>query len=127
MTTEMMPTVIGTPIEFGAGLKVMPANLSGTDAVPLIDGQTAGILQAINSFTIKQRVRWGEALTQGCIEQSNVYDIYDATNGNHVFVAVERSENCSRCCCAPARPATTGPRRPSCTRRTRTLTTPCSR
>jgi|TARA_B110000196_G_scaffold103907_1_gene90288 hypothetical protein len=56
MTTEMMPTVIGTPIEFGAGLKVMPANLSGTDAVPLIDGQTAGILQAINSFTIKQRV-----------------------------------------------------------------------
>ena len=41
MTTEMMPTVIGTPIEFGAGLKVMPANLSGTDAVPLIDGQTA--------------------------------------------------------------------------------------
>jgi hypothetical protein len=48
--------VIGTPIEFGAGLMVMPANLSGTDAVPLIDGQTAGILQAINSFTIKQRV-----------------------------------------------------------------------
>ena len=55
MATEM-PTVIGTPIEFGAGLKVMPPNMTGADAVPLIDGQTAGILQAINSFTIKQRV-----------------------------------------------------------------------
>jgi len=101
MTTEMMPTVMGLPVEFGAGLKVMQPNMTGTDAVPLIDGQTAGILQAINSFTIKQRVRWGEAITQGCIEQSNVYDIYDATNGNHVFVAVERSEDCARCCCAP--------------------------
>ena len=100
MNTEM-PVAIGTPVEFGAGLKVMPANLSGTDAVPLIDGATAGILASVNSFTIKQRVRWGEALTQGCIEQSNVYDIYDTANGNHIFVAVERSEDCARCCCAP--------------------------
>ena len=55
--TEMQPVVMGTPIVFGAGLKVMQPNMSGADAVPLIDGQTAGILQAINSFTIKQRVR----------------------------------------------------------------------
>ena len=48
------------------------------------------------------QVRWGEALTQGCIEQSNVYDIYDASNGNHIFVALERSEDCARCCCAPS-------------------------
>ena len=57
MTTEMMPTVMGVPVEFGAGLKVMQPNMTGTDAVPLIDGQTAGILHAINSFSIKQRVR----------------------------------------------------------------------
>lgn len=105
--TEMQPAseapvvVMGTPIEFGDGLKVISPNLTGTDVVPLIDGETAGILQAVNSFTIKQRIRWGEALTQGCIEQSNVYDIYDSENGNHIFVAVERSENCTRCCCAP--------------------------
>ena len=48
------------------------------------------------------QVRWGEAITGGCIEQSNVYDIYDAANGNHVFVAVERSEDCVRCRCALA-------------------------
>lgn len=55
-TPTVTATVIGTPIEFGAGLKVMQPNMSGADAVPLIDGQTAGVLQAINSFTIKQRV-----------------------------------------------------------------------
>ena len=107
MTSELngiQPVVMGTPVDFGAGLKVIQPNMSGTDAVPLIDGQTAGILQAVNSFKIKQRVRWGEALTQGCIEQSNVYDIYDATNGNHVFVAVERSEGCVRRRCAHPRP-----------------------
>jgi len=53
----------------------------------------------LRDFSVQ--VRWGEALTQGCIEQSNVYDIYDASNGNHIFVALERSEDCARCCCAP--------------------------
>ena len=51
---------------------------------------------------LSTQVRWGEAITQGWIEQSNVYDIYDATNGNHVFVAVERSEGGVRRRCAHA-------------------------
>ena len=163
MTTSVAPLPVavspGSVVDFGAGLKVIQPNISGIDAVPLLDGQSAGILQvacgnslwppehqrvfsrpalpsgapsrapipsrarsgcmsvlyqpplgraqsriamsrrctaclpltlttppaqAVNSFTIKQRVRWGEALTQGCIEQSNVYDIYDATNGARV-------------------------------------------
>merc|ERR1740139_1539788 len=100
-TVAPLPVAVESVVDFGAGLKVIQPNISGIDAVPLLDGQSAGILQAVNSFTIKQRVRWGEALTQGCIEQSNVYDIYDATNGNHVFVAVERAADCVRCCCAP--------------------------
>ena len=61
----------------------------------------AGVEPKAGADLFSTQVRWGEAITGGCIEQSNVYDIYDAANGNHVFVAVERSEDCARCCCAP--------------------------
>merc|ERR1719498_1186293 len=67
----------------------------------MIDAQTAGILQAVNSFTIKQRIKWAEAITQGCCEQSNTYDIFDASNGTHLFTAQEKSEGCERMCCDP--------------------------
>ena len=39
-----------------------------------------------------------EAITQGCLEGSNVYDVYDASNDQLLFVAVERSEDFLRCC-----------------------------
>ena len=63
----------------------------------------AGVEPKAGADLFSTQVRWGEAITGGCIEQSNVYDIYDAANGNHVFVAVERSEDCVRCHsrCAP--------------------------
>ena len=73
----------------------------GIDAVPLLDAEAAGVLAAVNDFTIKQRVQWMEAITQGCVEQANVYDVFDAANGNHLFVAMEKSGDCARCCCAP--------------------------
>ena len=92
-------TVVGEPVIVQGIPIAMPQ--FGIDAVPLLDGATAGMLGAVNNFTVKQRVAWMEALTQGCIEQSNVYDIFDADNGNHIMVAVERSDDCPRCCCAP--------------------------
>lgn len=75
----------------------------GIDAVPLLDAPTAQMLSVVNNFTIKQRVQWGEALTQGCCEQSNVYDVYDADRPGQgpIMVAVEKSPDCARCCCAP--------------------------
>ena len=88
------------PVVVVNGIPIVAGNL-GIDAVPLIDAQTAGILQAVDAFTVKQRVSLMEGITQGCIEVSNVYDVYDTKQGNVVFTAVETSEDCDRCCCAP--------------------------
>ena len=97
--TVATPVVTGTPIVVN-GVPISAASL-GADAVPLIDSDTAGILAAVTNFRVKQRIAWAEALTQGCCEQANVYDIYDDDTSNHIMVAMERSEDCPRCCCAP--------------------------
>ena len=89
-TTSVVPVVVVN------GIPIVAGNL-GVDAVPLIDAQTVGILQAVDAFTVKQRV----SLMEGCIDVSNMYDVYDTKQGNIVFTAAETSDDCDRCCCAP--------------------------
>ena len=71
------------------------------DPVPMLDAQTAGILNSVNKFKVKQRLAIWEAITQGACEQQNVYDIYDDKTGAPLFTAIEDSDGCTRCCCAP--------------------------
>lgn len=73
----------------------------GMDQVPLIDATTAGILAAVNNFKIRQRTSLMEGITGGCIEKENMYDVFDAANGVHLFTVMEKSESSERCCCAP--------------------------
>jgi len=92
-------SVVGIPIDVSTfvtsqfGLPI--------DPVPMLDAQTAGILASVNKFKVKQRLAWMEALTQGACEQSNIYDIFDDNTNQPLFTAVEESDGCTRCCCAP--------------------------
>ena len=52
----------------------------------VLDAQTLETLGGLNSFYIQQRVRWGEALTQGCWEQKNYYDVFDKTTNRRIMV-----------------------------------------
>lgn len=70
------------------------------DAVPLIDAATAQILGQVNSFTIVQRPSFTEALCPS-FERSNIYDVFDAASGAHLFYAKERSDCGPRICCSP--------------------------
>uniref|UniRef100_A0A3B4X114 Phospholipid scramblase n=1 Tax=Seriola lalandi dorsalis TaxID=1841481 RepID=A0A3B4X114_SERLL len=97
---------VGPPMPVVAGVAITPdaakeayTNTAG-DKVKLIDSATAGILATVDDFTIRQRVKFWEALSQGCFEQSNTYDVFDA-HGNHLFIVQEQSDDCERCCCAP--------------------------
>ena len=71
-----------------------------TDPVPMLDGTTAGILAATNKFRVVQRISIAETLCTIC-EKANVYDIYDGATGQPLFSAIEQSDGCTRCCCAP--------------------------
>merc|ERR1719198_587211 len=88
-----------TPIVMGISPDAAPAGPQ--DQVKLLDATTAGILGSVNDFTIKQRVKWWEALSLGCFEVKNTYDIFDAKTDTHLFIAQEQSDDCARCCCAP--------------------------
>jgi hypothetical protein len=68
----------------------------------LLDAQTIELLSSMDSFFIQQRVRMIEAVTQGCWEQPNVYDVFDHESNKRVMIIKEESDTCSRCCCAPA-------------------------
>lgn len=67
----------------------------------LLDEETIEILSNMDSFFIQQRVRMIEAVTQGCYEQANVYDVFDHETNKRIMIIKEESELWSRCCCKP--------------------------
>jgi len=67
----------------------------------LLDAETIEVLGSMDSFFIQQRVRMIEAITQGCFEQANVYDVFDHETNKRVMIIKEESDAMSRCCCKP--------------------------
>jgi len=55
----------------------------------------------VNNFKVQQRPPFLEGISGGCIIQPKVFDIFDAVNDVHLFTVLEKSEDCTRCCCAP--------------------------
>jgi len=63
-------------------------------------GAGLGRLAGCNKLTIQQKVQMLEAVSMGCIEQPNSYDVFDQNN-QKIFVVEEKSGQLTRCCCAP--------------------------
>lgn len=57
-------------------------------------------LVVVQDLYVKQDIQALEALSGGCCEFNNKYKVLNE-NGNLVYNAVEESETCCRCCCAP--------------------------
>ena len=63
------------------------------EAVPmssnsLLDPKLVELLSTVDGFYIQQRVRWGEAVTQGCCEQRNIYDVFNKKEEGNVKIMV---------------------------------------
>lgn len=60
-------------------------------------------ISASHDFYIEQKLRWVEALTQGCCEQANKYKVHTGSEagGKNIFNVMETSDGFMRCCCAP--------------------------
>lgn len=67
----------------------------------ILDQKTIDLLNSTDSFFVQQQIRWGEAVTLGCIEQQNRYHIYDKNTNTKIIVVKEDSADCTRCCCSP--------------------------
>lgn len=53
----------------------------------LLDAEVIELLSSMDSFFIQQRLRMIEAITQGCWEQPNVYDVFDKTTNKRIMVS----------------------------------------
>lgn len=76
------------------------------DARPLIDAMTANLIGNMPGITVRQRHSLVEAISGGMCEMKNRYTLhpgagYDALDHPPFMAAMERSNGCSRCCCAP--------------------------
>ena len=67
----------------------------GIDNVPLIDAQTAAVLSQTNVFTVQQKVRWLEAVSQGCFEQANKYTIFAGKDGVMTPIMIAEEDRCA--------------------------------
>lgn len=67
----------------------------------LLNEEVIELLEKTDSLFFQQRLRMVEAVTQGCIEQPNVYDVFDRTTNKRIMIIQEESHGCSRCMCAP--------------------------
>jgi len=89
----------------GGGEAPTAAAVAQAELVPtghtLLDPQTIAVLSRMDSFFIQQRIRMIEAVTGGCIEQANVYDVFDHATNKRIMIMKEESDGCSRCCCSP--------------------------
>uniref|UniRef100_A0A7S1ZGY6 Phospholipid scramblase n=1 Tax=Ditylum brightwellii TaxID=49249 RepID=A0A7S1ZGY6_9STRA len=59
------------------------------------------VLEEVDEFYIQQRVLLMEAITCGCVEQKNIYDIYDKTTMKKILIVREESGAVNRVCCNP--------------------------
>ena len=62
----------------------------------ILDEETIEILSSMDSFFIQQRVTLIEAITQGCWEQPNVYDVFDHETNKRVMVSCLRIRKACR-------------------------------
>jgi len=62
------------------------ASATPVPSATLLDPQTVAVLSKMDSFFIQQRIRWIEAATGGCVEQANVYDVFDHDTNKRVMV-----------------------------------------
>ena len=53
----------------------------------ILDQKTIDLLNSTDSFFVQQQIRWGEALTGGCIEQENRYHIYNKDTNEKIIVS----------------------------------------
>eukprot|EP00656_Telonema_subtile_P019249 TRINITY_DN20522_c0_g1_i3.p1 TRINITY_DN20522_c0_g1~~TRINITY_DN20522_c0_g1_i3.p1 ORF type:complete len:143 (-),score=35.89 TRINITY_DN20522_c0_g1_i3:151-579(-) len=61
-------------------------------------------IYAARKFKVMQSINFLEAVSQGCCECSNFYDVlskFDDHEYRKVYRVREESSCCSRCCCAP--------------------------
>lgn len=68
---------------------------------PALDAQALDALSRARRLAVHQSVSGEEVLTCGCCEAPNSYAVLDADRAMPLFLAVERSDDVERCCCAP--------------------------
>ena len=76
----------GVPAAPGAGAGPPPTFFTPgyarpCDAVPLLNWDLAEWLAGSSGLVVRQRTRWLEALTFGCWDQPNVFDVFDPQTG----------------------------------------------